>query len=479
MRKKLLILLSMGILTMGFTGCGEKEVLDPDNPVTINVWNYYNGAQMEAFDALIQEFNDSVGKEKGINVESYGHGSVADLEKNVMAAVHEEVGASEVPDIFAAYADTAYSADLMDVVVDLRDYLTEEEIASYVDGYMEEGDFSGDGEVKIFPIAKCTEVMVINKTDWDAFAAETGAAYEELAALEGLVETAKTYYEWTDARTPDVAGDGKALYGRDSMANYMLIGSMQLGMELFSVEKGEMTLHFDEAVIRKLWDCYYVPFVKGYFAATGRFRSDDMKTGNVIAYTGSSSGASYYPAEVSISDTESYSIEIDVLPAPQFQDASAYAVQQGAGMVVTKGTEQEVAASIEFLKWFTEEERNISFAVQSGYLPVKKTANQKSAILDSGFETNANMENTLSVAIDTVNNNYMYTPNAFQNGAEARNILENAISEQSVADREIVKERMASGMSLEEATAEFCSDAYFKAWYEATKSRLEELETKE
>ena len=478
MKNKLLILFSMGILTMGLTGCGEKEVLDPDNPVTIDVWNYYNGAQMEAFDTLIQEFNSSVGQEKGIIVESYGQGSVADLEKNVMAAVHGEVGASEVPDIFAAYADTAYSADLMDVVVDLRNYLTEEEIASYVTGYIEEGDFSGDGEMKIFPIAKCTEVMVINKTDWDAFAAENNVSYEDVATLEGLVEVSRIYYEWTDAQTPDVAGDGKALYGRDSMANYMLIGSMQLGMEMFSVENGEMTLNFDEAVIRKLWDCYYVPFIKGYFAATGRFRSDDMKTGNVIAYTGSSSGASYYPGEVSVSDTESYAIEIDVVPAPQFEGASSYAVQQGAGMVVTKGTEQEIAASIEFLKWFTEEKRNISFAVQSGYLPVKKAANEKSAILGSGFEMNANMEKTLSVSIDTVNGNYMYTPNAFNNGAQARNVLENAISEQSLADREIVLENLASGMSLEEATAEFCSDEYFQTWYETTKSRLEELETK-
>lgn len=472
-------MLLVALMGMILAGCGGKaDILDPKNPVTIEVWNYYNGDQKEAFDSLVKEFNETVGLEKGIVVESYGQGSVADLEKNVMAAIRGDVGASEVPDIFAAYADTAYSADMMDAVVNLRSYLTEDEISSYVEGYIEEGDFDGTGEIKIFPIAKSTEVMAVNKTDWERFAEATGAAYEDITTLEGLVATAEKYYEWTDAQTPDVAGDGKALYGRDSMANYMLIGSMQLGTEIFSVENGKMTLNFDEAAVRKLWDCYYVPFVKGYFAASGRFRSDDMKTGNVIAYTGSCSSASYYPDTVSVSDTESYPIEIHVLPAPQFENAQMYAVQQGAGMVVTKGSEQEIAGSIEFLKWFTEAERNIRFAVESGYLPVKESANEKAAILESGFTMDKDIENTLSVAIDMVNENYMYTTKAFENGADARTLLENAMSDRALADRAVVTERLVSGESLEQAVEEFCSDEYFKTWYESTKSQLEKWETK-
>ncbi len=49
---------------------------------------------------------------------------------------------------------------------------------------------------------------------------------------------AKVYYEWTDAATPDAAGDGKAFYGRDAMANYFIIGMRQMGVEIFQVETG-------------------------------------------------------------------------------------------------------------------------------------------------------------------------------------------------------------------------------------------------
>ena len=106
--------------------------------------------------------------------------------------------------------------------------------------------------------------------------------------------TAGAYYDWTDAQTPK-PDDGKALFGRDAMANYMLVGARQLGDTLFEVQDGKMTLNFDKDVARKLWDNYYVPSSRGGLSATGRFRSDDIKVGNVLAYVGSNSSATSSP----------------------------------------------------------------------------------------------------------------------------------------------------------------------------------------
>lgn len=476
-RKNRRALCTLGVLSLAFAiaGCGNNSPFDPKNPTTITVWTYYNGDQLSAFDGLVEEFNGTVGAEKGITVKSVSQGSVNDLETNVLAAVQGEVGADEVPNIFMAYADTAYTVDQMGQVMDLQEYLTEEEKNAYIDSYIKEGDFAGTGEIKIFPTAKSLEVLVINKTDWDVFAAETGASYDDLADMEGLVSTAQKYYEWTDAKTPDVADDGKALFGRDAMANYMLIGSMQLGQEIFEVSDGKMTLHFDKEVARKLWDNYYIPYIKGYFAATGRFRSDDIKTGNIIAYVGSSSSVSFFPDTVSVSDSESYPIEMDVLPCPAFTGGD-YAVQQGAGMVVTKGEEAEVRACVEFLKWFTADERNIKFSVDSGYLPVTKTGNNKDAIAGSGAEIRDAMLKTLNVGVDMVNSNEMYTTRAFEGGTSARNILEYSLSDKAAADREIVVGRMAQGLSMEESAAEFELDDNFEAWYEEILQSLQAFE---
>ena len=116
----------MAMMAGILSGCGGS-IGKSSEPVTLTVWTYYNGEQLDAFNALVDSFNDTVGKEKGIVVESSSQGSVNDLETNVMAAAEEKVGASDMPAIFSAYADTAYKLDEMGKVVDLSEYLTEDE----------------------------------------------------------------------------------------------------------------------------------------------------------------------------------------------------------------------------------------------------------------------------------------------------------------------------------------------------------------
>lgn len=460
------------------SGCGKKgttkSVLDPKNPTSISIWNYYNGAQLSSFNELVDSFNETKGKELGIVVSSVSQGSVNDLHTNAINAVTGKVGAEEVPNIFAAYADTAYEIDQMGALVNLADYLSQEQRELYISGYLTEGDFDGSGSIKIFPIAKSTELFLLNETDWQTFADATGATYDDFSTIEGLVDTAQRYYEWTDSLT-EAPNDGKAFYGRDAMANYILIGGMQLGCEIFSVQDGKAVINFDHDVVRKLWDYYYVPFVKGYFASSGRFRSDDIKTGNILSFTGSSSGAGFFPKKVT-TDEEEHEITMRVFTAPQFENSRHYAVQQGAGMVVTKKSDAEIAASVEFLLWFTQDEQNIRFSTGSGYLPVTKTANTKQALELHGGDITPAMSEILDAAVETVQNNTLYTSKAFKNGTPARAILENCLSDQATADRALVEQALAEGKTLEEAVAEFVTDQHFEDWYQAVLAELNQLE---
>lgn len=473
-KKKMIVCLTGTVLLAGvLAGCSLGGT--SSEPVTLTIWNYYSGEQLDSFNALVDTFNDTVGKEKGITVESSSQGTVTDLESNVMAAAEEKVGADDMPNIFSAYADTAYELDEMGKVVDISDYLTDEEKETYIDAYLKEGDFSNDGSIKIFPVAKATELLFLNKTDWQKFADATGASETDLETIEGLVETAEKYYNWTDEQTEE-PDDGKALFGRDAMANYMFVGARQLGCNLFEVENGKMTLNFDKEVVRKLWDHYYVPYVKGYFASSGRFRSDDIKTGNILAYVGSTSSATFFPKEVMTSETESHDIELEVLQAPEFADGEKWAVQQGAGMVVTKASEEEIEASIEFLKWFTKSENNIGFSVDSGYMPVTKEATDIDEIRKKETELSESMDKILTEAVETINNNELYTTPPFEGGQDSRSVLENSMNDLAVSDRQTVEERISEGQSMEKAAAEFLSDDYFDSWYEETLASLQEYE---
>lgn len=466
----LLLLISI----VGVGGCSRQG--DSEKTETITVWHYYNGSQMESFNRLVKEFNETRGKEEGIIVKASNHGSVSDLENSVLDSVNGKAGALEIPDIFAAYADTAYAVDQIGYVADLSGYFTGEELSQYIDSYIEEGYFGEDGGLKIFPIAKSTEVLMLNKTDWETFSQAMGTDLSALSTWEGIVETAQKYYEWSDGLTPDVPGDGKAFFGRDALANYFYAGFRQHGKELFSVDdSGNVTMDFDREIVKKLWDNYYVPYIKGYFVSFGRFRTDDIKTGQIISMVGSTSGATYFPDEVTINDNESYSITSEVLNCPVFEGQENVAVQQGAGMVVTSADEQKEKACVEFLKWFTAKEQNTEFSISSGYMPVKKEANDMENIKAFGGETVSTVEKTVETAIGTVNTSLMYNPKVFKNSTKARNILEYSLSEKAAADRQAVSENLAVGMSLEDAAGVFVSEENFNQWYEQTRDELEKL----
>lgn len=482
--RKFSILLSLILSVATLSACGEKEgfdkILDKDDPVTITIWHYYNGVQQTSFDEMIKEFNNTVGLENGIIVEAHTKNNISELAKSVIASAKKEPGAEEIPNIFGTYAETAFTLDQMGMLADLSQYFTEDEINEYVDEYINEGKLSGDNSIKIFPTAKSTEVMMINLTDWQKFVDSAGVTFDDLKTLEGLAETAEKYYNYTDALTPDIENDGKAFYGRDSIANYLSIGAKQLGAEFFIKDENNNTvLNLDKQAVRRLWDNYYVPYVKGYYTAESRYRSDDAKIGSIIALVCSTTGSAYYPEEVTINDDYSYPIENAVLPVPQFEGCEPYIVQQGAGMSVIKSDEKSEYASSVFLKWFTEEERNIKFSINSGYLPVKKQANdfeKISAINDTAGKTiNDTMMNTIKTAIDEINSCTLYTSMPFEKSTQTRDVLSDSMQNRASADYAEVSERIANGEKRDKVLEEYTGDENFESWFEEFSGNLSQI----
>ena len=474
-------LLLAGVLAFGslLGGCGKKDAeVSPADPVNLTVWHYYNGPQMAAFDTLVEEFNGTVGKEKGIYVASFSKGSVTELETAVMDSLEGKVGADPMPDLFSSYADIAFQLVQSGALANLSGYVTEEELSAYVADYVDEGRIGPDGALMIFPVAKSTEIMMLNKTDWDVFAAATGAELSQLATMEGVVEVSRSYYEWTDSLTPDVPDDGKAFYGRDAMANYFYTGACQLGQELLTVEGDGARIRADKEVFRKLWENYYVPMVSGWFGAYGKFRSDDVKTGDLLAYTGSTASVGYFPSRVEgVEDT--HPIEYLVLDAPIFQGGQKVVVQQGAGMVVTKSDERRERACVEFLRWFTQPENNLVFGAGSGYLPVQKQAQQadtlRQVVSDRNLTINPITEACLRHCMEQMGACTYYSPRVYANSSNLRKVLEYGLSDKVAADLAAIEEAVAAGASRETALKPYVSEEAFETWYEEFTQRLAQV----
>lgn len=253
------------------------------------------------------------------------------------------------------------------------------------------------------------------------------------------------------------------------MANYFVIGLKQMGVDVYEVDAdGNATVNIPEDDVRRLWDNYYVPYVNGWFKATGKFRSDDVKTGDIIAYTGSTASASYFPDQVFSGDGSMKAIDYEILTSPVMKDGEGYAVQQGAGMAVTASDDVHEYAAVEFLKWFCRKDNNLRFACTSSYLPVRKDANTvealDEAIKDGGVEVAPKVSDTLRKVMGAFDRTSYYAPRCFSNGFAARKVLENSLQSKAQADAEAVEQAVAAGAARADAVAPYVTDEAFGAW---------------
>jgi len=460
--KKLMILATLVFCISSFFGCGliedEKEPLDPSKPITITVWHYYNGQIKDRFDAMVGEFNETVGIERGVVVDAQSLGDVKQLANSVFDAANHKIGSQPLPDLFMAYPDNALRVNNISELVDLETLFTEVELERYRNEFLEEGRIGSDQKLLILPIAKSTENIYVNKTFWDEFSNDTGADVGKLSTWEGTVEIAELYYKHT----------GKAFLGIDSKANYMLLSAMQLGNEMYTFDEDGVHLNFTSNTAKNIWEYYYVPYIKGYFEKNGRFSSDDAKIGNVLAYTGSTAGASYFPTEVTTEKNEVYSIEPMTLPYPYFATGKPYAFQQGAGMCVSKSDEAHEFGAGLFLKWFTEPEQNIEFAVSAGYFPVmneslswEKLIEQVEVLEIAGPAIPHMMESTIYM----FDNYTLYNNEPFEGSFELRDLLENHLSNKISKDLELLNDKVAGGEHRSEVIEFLISDSEFDRWY--------------
>lgn len=471
--KRILASVLTGVTVLSCMGCANtgSKLLDPKNPVTITIWNYYNGDQLTVFEKQIENFNNTVGIEKGIVAVTVSQGDIDTLADSLIDAVEGKAGAQEVPTLASVYSETAYILDQADTLTNLEPFFSEEELAAYVPGFLNEGRFNEENELLLFPIIKSTELFTANETDWEPFAADTGITLDSLVTKEDLTAAAKTYYEWTDAQTPEIAEDGKALYGRDSIANYIYIGCYQLGQDMFPVTNGKVTLNMNRDAFKVLWDNYYIPYINGYFGSYAKFRSEDAKTGKILALTSSSASAGYLPTAVTLADDSTHDISIFVEKDLPFADASINAVvQQGASYCLLKATPEQEAGAVEFLKWFAEPEQNMDFAMKSGYSPVTLEANTTDAIKNAytGDLTTAegqNIFNALSASADAFTNGVAYATKPFQGSKDLRTFLGEALEGRAAEDRAAVAAAIGAGATREEAVADFCTEEYFDTWF--------------
>ncbi len=360
MKKLLTLVLCLSFVCAALVSCNGSSPLDAANPVTLTMWHNYGGDMQDTMDYLIDEFNSTVGKEKGIVINVTAISSSSELNESLDLIVNGDPGAPDMPDIFTGYPKLAIKFQEKGMLANLDNYFSSDELSGYVTEFVEEGRLS-DGGLYVFPIAKSTEVLYVNKTLFDRFAQATGASEEDLATFEGIAKLSKMYYEYSG---------GKQFYAADSWFNFSEVGMAQLGDSIF--DGSAISLDGDNYAY--IFETVYDPAVKGGFAIYNGYSSDLSKTGDLVCSTGSSAGILFYGDTITYTDGTVDNVEYDILPYPVFENGTKIALQRGGGLMVAKSDEKKEYAAAEFIKWLTASEQNMRFVGETGYLPVTKLA---------------------------------------------------------------------------------------------------------
>ena len=351
-------------------GCGAKQVrLNPKTPLTLTLWHNYGGQMQSTMDELIDEFNMTIGREKGIIVSVTAVSAMKEQEERLAMIAAGDPGAEAMPDIVTAYPKTAMLLSEQGMLTAFDDKFSKEEIAAYVPQFIEEGRLP-DGKLYVFPIAKSSEMLFVNQTLFNRFSAATGVLISSLSTFEGIAEAALKYYEWTDSITPEVPDDGKAFYTADSWFNIAQAGMAQMDSAFVSPDK----LRTDVPEYERIWEFAMHPALSGGYAVIDGYSSDLSKTGDIVCSTGSTAGILFYGNSITYPDNSSEEAVYSFLPYPVFEGGEKIAIQRGAGMVVASSTPEKEYAATLFLKWFTNPAQNIRFVSSTGYLPVTNEA---------------------------------------------------------------------------------------------------------
>ena len=392
LRKRIIQTTASIILSLLLIGCHGVK-LDPKNPVTITMWHNYGGQMQGVMDELIDEFNSTVGRKKGVIVSVTSITASKDIQEKLYMIAAGDPGAPKMPDLVTAYPKTALILYKQGLLAPLDEQFTPKELDAYLPQFINEGRLS-DGKLYVFPIAKSTEVLFVNQTLFERFSAATGVTLDSLATFEGIAAAAVKYYNWTDSLTPNKANDGKAFYMADSWFNIAQVGMAQMSGEFVKPDY----LDLKSVPFKRVWDFAVLPALAGGYAITNSYSSELSKTGEIICSTGSTAGILFYGDSITYPDNTIEAVTYTVLPYPVFEGGKKIALQRGAGMCVARSSPQKEYAAALFLKWFTQPEQNMRFVASTGYLPVTKKAFENNMKQEIKTVKNANLRKLLEAA---------------------------------------------------------------------------------
>lgn len=350
--------LSAALMTGLMTGCGstksastEEIVTEITEPVEITFWHAMNGDLEKTLQNLTDKFMES---NPNITVTLQNQSSYNDLQQKITAT---SASPKDLPTLTQAYPHWMVNAMQDELVVDLKPYIENETIGyknynDILEGFRTASEI--DGKVYGMPFNKSTEVIWYNKTLFDELGLEVPTTFEEFA------QAAKTITE----------KKGIVGAGFDSLNNFYTTYLKNKGVD-FNSETDVTSAESVEAAN------YYLDGIKeGYFriAGTDMYLSGPFANETLGMYVGSNAGESFVKQGVD----GKFEVGVAAYPAESV-------MQQGTDLYMfSNASAEQRTAAFEYLKFLTSTENQITWGVETGYIPATEAAVSSDEYKNSG-----------------------------------------------------------------------------------------------
>jgi len=327
---KLLVLTLLVVSLVGGSALAKTE---------ITFWHAMSSLLGATVTELAEQFN---AENPDIHVEAVYQGSYSDLETKIMASV----AAGSPPVLAQVYENFTDNLVINQAIVALEDYMTlsEAEFNDYIGVFRDMNKW----EDKLFtvPFNKSTWVMFYN-TD---LIPEPPATIEEFYAISQKI---------SDENKGEVYGFGI----RPTVELFDIFLHLN-GGEMLDAD-GKVAFHASEGVealatMRSLVDSGSALMIDGY-------ESDNLGGGIIAMYFGSSAGSPYVAAAAE------GNVNWSMAPIPTGKAAAAPFMGTNVALFARTSEAQREAAA-KFVEFLTNTENTTTWAVQTGYLPVRYSA---------------------------------------------------------------------------------------------------------
>lgn len=362
----LVVLLSFfAVYANGASETTSSTEAENKEPVVVNFWHSLNvGANADTLNEIIEDFNNTIGKEEGIVVVGTYQGGYTDIKTKVLAslAAGEEVAQiiqGERSNNIPTYWDEGILCDMTEYIEN-SDVIDMDNFVDALTGF----SYSPDGEIISLPFIRTTFNLFYNK---DLF---TEAGYPEPQSWADIEAAAKAITKVSDNGTVLVSG---LCFHHDFSVEYPICAA--IGSEVIS-DEGTNPVMLTDGSMLELLTWWKRGIDEGWISKyptsnSSSVMSSDLFNGRIGAFLNSAANTGSY-----VQAAKELGFNLGVVSFPAWYNGVRKVPLSGTNiaMIAASNSKEQLDAAWRFIEFLESDEQVTKIAKTSGCVVSTKSA---------------------------------------------------------------------------------------------------------